>query len=71
MDAVNVVKAFTLTFIREGRMVKQRVEVGIQELESDIASHWYTKAHCADMPESKVEAVTGVKQAPTKQGKGK
>lgn len=71
MDAVNVVKAFTLTFIREGRMVKQRVEVGIQQLERDVAEHWYTKAHCADMPEAKVEAVADVKPVSTKAGKGK
>lgn len=50
MDAVNVVKAFTLTFIREGRMVKQRIEAGVQTLEKDVADHWYTKAHSEPVP---------------------
>ena len=50
MSTVNVVKAFTLTFIREGHMVKQRIEAGIQKLEQDVADHWYTLAHSEPMP---------------------
>lgn len=48
---VNIVKAFTLTLIREGHMVTQRIEAGIQRLEDDIAGHWYTQAHSADVPD--------------------
>jgi hypothetical protein len=47
---VNIVKAFTLTLVRDGEQVIQKIEAGIQRLESDIADHWYTKAHSADVP---------------------
>jgi hypothetical protein len=33
----------------------QKIEAGIQRLEQDVADHWYTKAHGADVP-------VGVKQ---------
>lgn len=47
---VNVVKDFTLTLIREGRMVKLHIEAGIQKLEQDVADHWYTRAHSEPVP---------------------
>lgn len=67
MDAVNVVKAFTLTLIREGRMVKERIEAGVQQLEQDVADHWYTKAHSEPVPKV-VEATdkAGAKASPKK-----
>lgn len=48
---VNVVKSFTLTIVRDGQLVLEKVEAGIQRLEQDIAEHWYTQAHSADVPE--------------------
>ncbi|MET3654084.1 STY1053 family phage-associated protein [Dyella japonica] len=48
---VNVVKAFTLTIVRDGQLVKEKIEAGIQRLEEEIAEHWYTQAHSADVPE--------------------
>ena len=48
---VNVVKSFTLTIVRDGQLVKEKIEAGIQRLEEEIAEHWYTKAHSADVPE--------------------
>jgi len=47
---VNITKAFTLTIVRDGEQVLQRIEAGIQRLEADAADHWYTKAHSADVP---------------------
>lgn len=47
---VNVVKAFTLTIVRDGQQVIEKVEAGIQRLEQDIAEHWYTDAHSAPVP---------------------
>ena len=52
---VNITKAFTLTIVREGEQVLQKIEAGIQRLEQDVADHWYTKAHSEDVPK-------GVKQ---------
>jgi hypothetical protein len=48
---VNVVKSFTLTIVRDGQLVKEKIEAGIQRLEEEIAEHWYTQAHSADVPE--------------------
>jgi hypothetical protein len=48
---VNVVKSFTLTIVRDGQLVKEKIEDGIQRLEEEIAEHWYTQAHSADVPE--------------------
>lgn len=48
---VNIVKDFTLTLVREGQLVEEKVKAGIQRLEQDIAEHWYTEAHSADVPE--------------------
>lgn len=47
---VNITKAFTLTIVRDGEQVLQKIEAGIQRLEQDVADHWYTKAHSADVP---------------------
>ena len=47
---VNITKAFTLTIIRDGEQILQKIEAGIQRLEKDVADHWYTKAHSADVP---------------------
>ena len=48
---VNIVKDFTLTIVRDGQLVKESIKAGIQRLGHDIADHWYTKAHSADVPE--------------------
>lgn len=48
---VNITKAFTLTIIRDGEEVLIKVGAGIQRVEQDIADHWYTKAHSAEVPE--------------------
>lgn len=48
---VNIVKAFTLTIVREGQLVEEKIAAGIQRLEEEIAEHWYTQAHSADVPE--------------------
>lgn len=53
---VNILKAFTLSLVREGQAVVVAVEAGVQRLEEDIANHWYTKAHAGDVPK-------GVKQS--------
>jgi hypothetical protein len=47
---VNVLRAFTLSIVRDGQVVVQRIEAGIQRLEDDVASHWYTQAHSAEVP---------------------
>lgn len=47
---VNVVKSFTLTIVRDGQLVKEKIEDGIQRLEEEIAEHWYTQAHSAPVP---------------------
>ena len=47
---VNIVKEFTLTIVRDGQLVKERISAGIQRLEEDIAEHWFTQAHSADVP---------------------
>ena len=47
---VNITKAFTLTIVRDGEQILQKIEAGIQRLEADAANHWYTKAHSADVP---------------------
>lgn len=47
---VNVVKAFALTLVRDGQLVEEKVAAGIQRLEEDVASHWYTEAHSAPVP---------------------
>lgn len=49
---VNIVKACTLTILREGEQVVHKIEAGIQKLEADIADHWYTKAHSEPVPKS-------------------
>lgn len=66
---VNVVHAFTLSIVRDGQFVKERIEVGIQRLEDDIASHWYTKAHTAEVPAGKADAEVGAAVAPAKSKK--
>ena len=53
---VNIIQAFTLSIVRNGQVVEQRVEAGVQRLEEDVADHWYTKAHSAPVPK-------GVKQS--------
>jgi hypothetical protein len=53
---VNITQAFTLSILRDGQVVKQRIDAGIQRLEEDAADHWYTKAHSAPVPK-------GVKQS--------
>ncbi|MBT2142688.1 MULTISPECIES: hypothetical protein [unclassified Rhodanobacter] len=53
---VNITKAFTLTLVREGEQILLKIEAGVQRLEADIADHWYTKAHSAEVPK-------GVKQS--------
>lgn len=53
---VNIARAFTLSFVREGQVLVQRIEAGIQRLEADVADHWYTQAHSIDVPK-------GVKQS--------
>jgi hypothetical protein len=71
MDAklINVVKAFTLTIVRDGQLVKLRIEAGIQRLEDDIAGHWYTRAHSEPVPDgvkktdAEVEAEAAAKAA--------
>ena len=47
---VNIVKDFTLTVVRDGQLVEQKVKAGIQRLEEEIAGHWYTEAHSAPVP---------------------
>ncbi|AHX12936.1 hypothetical protein CH75_06490 [Dyella jiangningensis] len=47
---VNIVKDFTLTLVREGQLVEEKIKAGIQRLEQDIAEHWYTDAHSAPVP---------------------
>lgn len=51
LPLVNIVKAFTLTIVRDGQLVIEKIEAGIQRLEQDIAEHWYTQAHSAEVPE--------------------
>jgi hypothetical protein len=52
---VNITKAFTLTIVRDGEQILMKIEAGVQRLEQDVADHWYTKAHSAEVPK-------GVKQ---------
>jgi len=47
---VNIVKSFTLTIVRDGQLVKEKIEAGIQRLEEDVAGHWYTGAHSEPVP---------------------
>lgn len=47
---INVVKPFTLTIVRDKVVEKIPVMVGVQEVDEDIADHWYTQAHCSELP---------------------
>ncbi|UGB46993.1 hypothetical protein LQ772_06795 [Frateuria edaphi] len=47
---VNITKAFTLTLLRGGEQVAVKIAAGVQRLEADLADHWYTKAHSAEVP---------------------
>lgn len=49
---VNITKAFTLTLVRDGENILLKIEAGIQRLEADVADHWYTKAHSAEVPKN-------------------
>lgn len=64
---VNITKAFTLSLLRGGEQVAIKIEAGIQRLEADLADHWYTKAHSAEVPaevsQSDAEAEEAAKAA--------
>lgn len=47
---VNITKAFALTIVKDGEQIVHKIAAGVQRLEQDIADHWYTKAHAADVP---------------------
>jgi hypothetical protein len=48
---VNIVKDFTLTLVRDGERTIQHIKAGIQRLEAEVAGHWYTRAHSAEIPQ--------------------
>ena len=48
MATIKVAKAFSLNF----KGARHQFDVGVHEVEDEIAAHWYTKAH-ADVTDSK------------------
>jgi len=50
---VNITKSFTLTHKDEtGALVRTPFLPGIQEVDEDLADHWYTRAHCGELPKA-------------------
>ena len=50
---VNITKSFTLTHKDEsGALLRTPFLPGIQEVDEALANHWYTQAHCAELPEA-------------------
>ncbi len=49
---INVTKPFTLVLKREGKVQRIPVMPGVQNVDADIADHWYTQAHCAELPKA-------------------
>lgn len=50
---INVLKTFTLTHTDEGgKVVKSPFLPGLQDVDEKLADHWYTRAHCGELPES-------------------
>lgn len=47
---INVIKPFTLTTIHEKELKKVFFAPGIQDVDAEHADHWYTQAHCAELP---------------------
>lgn len=56
MKLINVVKPFTLTLDNGD---KKEVPAGVQEVDDNIADHWYTKAHTEPVPEALAKAASG------------
>ncbi|WP_283149007.1 STY1053 family phage-associated protein [Silvimonas soli] len=56
MSVINVAKAFTLSVVEEGQLVKKPFAVGIQDVEDFVADHWYTKAHTEPLPDAVAKA---------------
>ncbi|GLQ96470.1 STY1053 family phage-associated protein [Dyella mobilis] len=56
---VNIVKAFTLTIVQNGELKKLQFVPGVQDVDEDVANHWYTKAHCGDLPAAVKAAASG------------
>lgn len=47
MKTINIAKEFRLS---ENNSIVD-LQPGVQEVEDWVAEHWYTKAHCAPLPE--------------------
>lgn len=61
MEIINVVKAFTLNLA--GKAL--RIEAGIHKVEAEIANHWYTQAHAAELSEEQRAAALAAGPAQT------
>jgi len=53
MQVINMTKAITL-LQADGN--KLEIPAGVQEVEDDVADHWYVKAHTGEMPEAITKA---------------
>lgn len=50
---VNITKSFTLTHKDEaGALVRTPFLPGIQDVDEALADHWYTQAHCGELPKA-------------------
>lgn len=63
MTTVNITSPFTFTR-DDGRPLD--IAAGVQDLDDDVASHWFVQAHCASVPEEQVKPES---PAPRKQQK--
>lgn len=58
---INVIKPFTLSIVQEGELKHIPHSLGVQDVNEDIADHWYTQAHCGELPAA-VKAATPAKE---------
>jgi hypothetical protein len=47
---INVIKPFTLSIVQDGELKSVPHLPGVQDVEEDVAEHWYTQAHCGELP---------------------
>lgn len=58
---INVTNRFTLSIVRDGELKSIPHLPGVQDVDADIADHWYTQAHCGELPAAVKAAIA---QAP-------
>lgn len=60
---INVIKPFTLSIVQDGELKQIPHSLGVQDVDQDIADHWYTQAHCGELPAA-VKAAGASKDKP-------